>query len=234
MYSRKMILVLTILLCLALTLTLAACGRSLPSNSSVQNQTVSDANSTSNGQPSTDAASPDSDDKTYYLTLYADFSGSSTSEPGNLDDHIRDIKVGPLPIENEPASPSLIAFYLADELSAWTGLDFTLNDVRFDEDSITVDWSKNSTLISGLDDREQKDDFHFYDAVSLNWFMMDSLAMTLKNNLSITTVYYCSDGQPITFPNPEDMAAQGLSELAVDQPYEGSAFFRAHAGGKGE
>ena len=159
----------------------------------------------------------------FYLTLFADFPGE-TLEKG----------ADPLPVENEPASPSLIAFYLADELSAWTGLDFTLNDVSFGEDSITVDWSKGSTLIAGYDGREWKEDFRFFDGVSLNWFMMDSLAMTLKNNLDVTTVYYCSDGGSVTFPNPEDMAAQGLPELPVDQSYEGSTFFISHAGGRGD
>ena len=122
-----------------------------------------------------------------------------------------------------------MAFYLADELSEWTGLNFSLNDVRLDEDSITVDWAADSTLIAGLGNRAQKDDFHFYDAVSLNWFMMDSLAQTLKQNLEVTTVYYCSNGKSIPFTNPEDMAAQGLPELPVDQPYEGSTFFVTHA-----
>jgi hypothetical protein len=141
-----------------------------------------------------------------------------------------------LPLEGEPASPSLIAFTLADELSAWTGLGFSLNDVSFGEDSITVDWSKDSTLIAGLGDREMNEELrpYLYDAVSLNWFMMDSLATTLKNNMDIATVYYCSEGGSVTFPNPEDMAAQGLPELPADQPYEGSAFFISHAGGRGD
>lgn len=162
--------------------------------------------------------------KTASLTLYADFSFDIIEE-----------KQITVPFENEPASRALIAFALADGLSNWTGLDFKLNDMSFpDEKSVLVDWSKESTLISGIGDRAFKEDFHFYDAVSLNWFMMDSLAATLKNNLGITAVYYQSEGQPITFPNPEDMAALGLPALPVDQPYEGSAFFIAHAGGKGE
>ncbi|MCL1999965.1 MAG: hypothetical protein FWG74_00905, partial [Planctomycetes bacterium] len=114
--------------------------------------------------------------KEFYLTLFADFPGETWKK-----------EVGPLPVENEPASPSLIAFYLADELSAWTRFDFTLNDVIFGEDSITVDWSKESTLLAGLDDRAQNEEFpvYFHDAASLNWFMLDSLALTLKNNLDI-------------------------------------------------
>ncbi len=163
------------------------------------------------------------DSEKSHFTLYADFSNGTVETAPKT-------KEIPLPPRNEmPASNALVAFFLADELSEWTGLDFTLNDVRFDGDSVTVDWSAGSTLISGLGNRTQKEEFHFFDAVSLNWFMMDSLAQTLKHNLDVTTVYYCSDGKSVTFTNPEDMAAQGLSELPTDQPYEGSAFFVAHA-----
>jgi hypothetical protein len=161
----------------------------------------------------------------FTLTLYGDLLEETWMQ-----------EIAPLPIENEPASPSLIAFHLADEMSAWTGLDFSLNDVTFGEDSVTVDWSKDSTLIAGLGDRAMKEEFRPYldDAVSLNWFMMDSLAMTLKKNLDVSTVYYCSEGGPVTFHNLKDMMAQGLLELPMNQPYEGSAFLMAHAGGRGD
>jgi hypothetical protein len=166
--------------------------------------------------------------KTIALTLYADFSN------GSPDGSIEQVQIT-TPIEDEPASQSLMAFTLADGLSEWTGLDFTLNDVTFpDDESIIIDWSKDATLIAGIDDREFKEGFHFYDAVSLNWFMMDSLATTLKRSMEVATVYYQSEGQPLAFPNPEDMAAQGLPELPIGQPYEGSVFFVSHAGGKGE
>jgi hypothetical protein len=165
---------------------------------------------------------------TLNLTLCADFSGAFSG--GAIEE-----KQITMPVENEPASQSLIAFALADGLSDWTGLDFTLNDVLFPNDeSIIVDWSKDSTLIAGIDDREFKEGFRFYDAVSLNWFIMDSLLSTLKRNMEVTTVYYQSEGQPVTFPNPEDMATQGLPVLPIDQPYEGSVFFLSHAGGRGE
>jgi hypothetical protein len=159
---------------------------------------------------------------TFSLTLHADMSG------GSAEERVATKEIS-LPLEGAPAAPALIAFSLADGLTEWTGLAFTVNDVTFGEDSITVDWAAESTLIAGLGDREQKEEFRFADAVSLNWFMMDSLARTLKQNMNVTTVYYCSGGQPITFTNPEDMAAEGLPELPIDQPYEGSAFFVGHA-----
>lgn len=165
--------------------------------------------------------------KTLSLTLYADFSNGSPE--GVIKEKQITVTVG-----DEPVSWSAIAFTLADGLSEWTGLYFQLNDVLFpDGESVVADWSRHSTLIAGVSDRGFEEDFYFYDTVSLNWFMMDSLATTFKRNMEITKVYYQSEAQPITFRNPEDMAAQGLPTLPVDQPYEGSAFFLAHAGGQG-
>ncbi len=188
-----------------LTVILAACG-----NGSVR-----------------EAPEPEVKETVISLTLYADFSNGLPD--GNVEE-----KMITLPAEKEPASPAVIAIALADALTEWTGLDFFISDISFpDDDSISVDWSKDSTLIAGLDDREFKEDFFFFDAVSLNWFMMDSLAMTLKQNLDVSTVYYHSEGKPITFTNSEDMAIHGLPELPVDQPYEGSPFFVGHAGGRG-
>lgn len=164
----------------------------------------------------------------FNLILCADFSNGSSV--GTVEESYI-----ALPFESEPAAPSQIAFALADGLKEWTGLAFNLNDVSFpEEESIIVDWSKDSTLIAGLDEREFKEGFRFDDAVSLNWFMMDSLAATLKRNMEVATVYYRSEGQPLTFTNPEDMAEQGLPVLPIDQPYEGSVFFVSHAGGMGE
>lgn len=124
---------------------------------------------------------------------------------------------------------------LADALYQWTGLDFSLADAHIDGNRAYVDWSADSTLVGGLGDRKQKEEFHFYDAVSLNWFMMDSLVRTIKENLPVDEVYFSMDGgNELVFPNPEDMAAQGLPVLPTNQTYEGSAFFVAHADGRGD
>lgn len=215
---------------LILALVLCACGGAgnpdASSTQSVASQSsaASQPSAASQAQGGRGDLIPDDGDG---FVLIADFSGGSPEA-------FTEEKEIPLPPrEDMPPSDALVAFYLADALTEWTGLDFTLNDVSFSEDSITVDWSADSTLIAGLDDREQKEEFHFFDAVSLNWFMMDSLAETLKRNFDVATVYYCSDGGPVTFLNPEDMAWQGLPELPADQPYEGSAFFVAHADTKG-
>jgi hypothetical protein len=159
---------------------------------------------------------------TYDLVLYADSSAASTEDPV-LTETIT------LTVEPMPLSRWVIADILTAGLAEWTGLDFSLNDVRFEERGITVDWSADSTLISGLDNRGMKPEFQINDAVSLNWFMMDSLAETFKDAFEETTIYYCSDGAPVTFTNPEDMAAQGLPALPLDKPYEGSAFYVGEA-----
>jgi hypothetical protein len=124
---------------------------------------------------------------------------------------------------------------MAGYLSEWTGLDFTLNGVTSVPDGILIDWSKQSTLLAGLGEREMKEEFSFSDAVSLNWFMMDSLKSTIESNLSvISIVYYCSEGEPLEFINAEDMAAQGLSSLSADEQYYGSAYYVSGASGEGE
>ena len=38
---------------------------------------------------------------------------------------------------------------LAEALSLWTGLDFTLNAASVEETAITVDWAADSTLVAG-------------------------------------------------------------------------------------
>ena len=155
------------------------------------------------------------------VTLIADFSGGS--EVADLQEIPWECET-PLDIEA-----------LSTALTTATGLDFFV-DGKTSGDTAFIAWLDTGTLISGLDDREQKEGFFFYDAVSLNWFMMDSLAATVKRNLpEIQVIYYSGEnGEPVIFQNPEDMASQGLPLLPTDQPYEGSAFFVSHAGGKGE
>ena len=123
----------------------------------------------------------------------------------------------------------LTAEKLAKGLSEWTGLDFFVTDSDA-PDGISVDWAENSTLIAGLDDRAQKDDFHFYDAESLRWFMMDSLLYTLNTNLSPENVYYTrNEGQALTFDE-----LSPVSEFPTDLPYMGSVFYFSHEGGRGD
>ena len=195
---------LAILLAAILLLGLAACG-----NTETNNTTTTNADSTEDPMPFVQT-----------IVLYADFSGGSERA-----EELELIKEEVFETEDE-----VTIQLLAKSLSEWSGLDFTLNSATIDGSSAYVDWAAASTLVAGLDDREQKEDFHFFDAVSLNWFMMDSLATTIKGNFSeVTEVYYATDGKPLVFEEQP-----GLTELPVDQPYEGSAFFAAHADGRGD
>lgn len=168
--------------------------------------------------PLTAAASSRTTGAKTKVTLYADFSC------GNADNEDL-IETKQVTFNGKPD-----AVDLAELLSEWTGLDFTLNGATIDDGEIFVDWSEDSTLVAGLDDREQSEDFFFYDAESLNWFMMDSLARTLTENLDVETVYYSAEGEPLAWDKGE---MTGLTELPLLQPYMGSPFFYAHADVKG-
>lgn len=118
---------------------------------------------------------------------------------------------------------------LAQELTRLTGLDFIITSSKADDGWI-VDWSADSTLIAGLDDREQKEEFHFFDQDSLRWFMMDSLWRTLTENLNAENIYYTMDGgRELVF---EELYP--VNEFPSDIPYMGSEFYFAHADVRGD
>lgn len=113
---------------------------------------------------------------------------------------------------------------LADALSRLIGLDFFIT-AEPTAAGLKVDWAKNSTLVAGLDDREQKGEFHMYDRDGLSWFMMDSLCATLKENLNIQNVYYTMNGG-------STLVVEGLNPVSAfekDSPYLGSAFYCAQS-----
>lgn len=118
---------------------------------------------------------------------------------------------------------------LAHELSELTGLDFIITASKA-EDGWIVDWSADSTLIAGLDDREQKKEFHFFDYDSMSWFMMDSLWRTLTENLDAENIYYTMDGG-------RELVLEKMSpvkEFPSDIPYMGSEFYSAHTDARGD
>ena len=118
---------------------------------------------------------------------------------------------------------------LAQELSKLTGLDFNITASKTD-DGWVVDWAADSTLIAGLDNREQKEEFFFFDCDSLNWFMMDSLWQTLTTNLNAENIYYTMDGgKELTF---EELYP--VNEFPSDIPYMGSEFYFAHSDVRGD
>lgn len=118
---------------------------------------------------------------------------------------------------------------LAKGLTSLTGLDFFVT-ITSDDKGYYVDWAKNSTLVAGLDDREQKEDFHFFDAESLNWFMMDSMRSTLLANDEGKAVYFSMDGG-------KDLVFEELSpinEFPAGEEFMGSVFYFAHSDVRGE
>ena len=191
---------MTGLLAVAMLLSLAACS----GGEQATPETESSGQGESNGQE---------------ITLVADFSsGSEQAEEFDLIQ--RETRTV------EEATPGA----MAQALSEWSGLDFTLNSAAVEEGAVTVDWAADSTLVAGLDDREQKEEFSFHDIDSLRWFMMDSLYSTLTANLGEVEVYYTMDGgQDLSF---DELYPVNL--FPADTPYLGSPFYFAHAGGQGE
>lgn len=106
-------------------------------------------------------------------------------------------------------------------LSSMSGLDFNVTLSMTDSGRLVADWAADSTLIAGLDDREQQEDFFFYDVDSLRWFMMDSLWRTLGSD----EIYYTMDGgKELVF---NELYAANV--FPSDVPYMGSAFYFAHS-----
>ena len=139
--------------------------------------------------------------------LVADFSNQSPDAE----------ELGLLTFKDYAYEGELTAQALAKGLSEWTGLDFFIADAIPEDNGITVAWAEDSTLIKGLDDRVQTEEFFFYDVTSLNWFMLDSLNRTIQENLNVADVYYTDfNGNPLKLPGalddrdfPEDMAYMG-------------------------
>ncbi|MDD4851263.1 MAG: hypothetical protein PHO10_11290 [Gemmiger sp.] len=148
-------------------------------------------------------------------TLYMDFTNGSETETVNQ-----------VPYEYEG---TLTPEILLQGLSETTGLDFFATVTQADG-KVTVDWQNDSTLLYGLDEREQKQEYYFYDAQTLDWFMLDTASRTLRENLGAEAVYYTMDnGGALTVPD-----LWPVSTFAADTPYEGStAYYAASGGGDG-
>jgi len=156
------------------------------------------------------------------LTLVADFSNGS-EEPNRKEyTHTYD----------DPGNDGPSVEDIAEGLSELTGFDFTLLDVGTVGDTgIAIDWSPDSTLIATLGEREQKEDFRFFDYDSMAWFMLDSLCQSILKNLPETEeVYY-------TMVGGKELYLENLSppmSFTLDTPYMGSAFYFAHEDGRGD
>lgn len=192
---------------------LAACGDSEPSgtaNSSESSESVQTANAADSSE--TAKTSQSAAESSQSGVLYAVFSGDNVKE---------------YPVEftgNQKTAEGL-----SDELSKLTGLDFNITADKTD-DGWVVDWAADSTLIAGLDDREQKEEFFFFDHDTLSWFMMDSLWRTLTENLGAENIYYTMDGGKELFLQE----VFPVHEFPSDIPYMGSDFYFAHSDVKGD
>ena len=203
MKKTSIILALSMSACL-----LAACGSEPSSSETSSGETTLSESTSSKPEESSQSAAESS----HTDTLYAFFSADN-------------IKEYPLEYTGEKKN----AEELAKELSGLSGLDFFITASKTD-DGLIVDWAADSTLIAGLDDREQKEDFFFFDNVSLNWFMMDSLWHTLTENLDVENIYYTMNGgQKLVIA---DMYP--VSEIPSDTPYMGSELYSAHTDVKGD
>lgn len=106
---------------------------------------------------------------------------------------------------------------LALGLSELTGLNFHITAEVTDE-GITVDWLPDSTLLEGLGDRTQKEEFYAVDNNVLRWFMMDSLYRTLQENMDAENIYYTCDGGKELYL--EDLVP--VDTIALGASYQGS------------
>ncbi len=142
--------------------------------------------------------------------LTADFSY------GNPEPSVKNYEM----ISAEPFSIGLLGRGLSD----LTGLDF-LVEGRIEDGAVYVDWQPESTLVAGLDDRVQREDFFFFDVDTLSWFMMDSLYATICQNTGLDTVYFTMNGgEALALPN-----LSAVREFPADIPYMGSPVYFAHA-----
>lgn len=117
---------------------------------------------------------------------------------------------------------------LARELTELTGLDFFITASKADDGWI-IDWAADSTVVAGLDDREQTE-FIYFNQDSVRWFMMDSLWRNLTEKLDTENIYYTMDGG-------RELAFEKLYPVNIfpsDIPYMGSGFYYAHADVRGD
>ena len=202
MKKVSVFLTLAVLVCL-----LAACGSGSSSSSSTSSSSGAPASSEPAEPPQSAAESNHTD--ILYAVFYTD-----------------DVKEYPITYTGAKKT----AEELAHELSELTGLDFTITASETDDGWI-VDWAADSTLVAGLDSREQKEEFFFFDYDSQSWFMMDSLWRTLTENLDAENIYYTMDGgQELVL----EKLSSSVNAFPSDIPYMGSGFYSAHEDVRGD
>jgi len=118
---------------------------------------------------------------------------------------------------------------IAMGLSELTGMRFDVT-AQMEGSKATVDWGVDSALLSE-ESENQSEEFRFFDYDSQVWFLLDSLYQSILKNLpGLEEIYYTMDGG-------KELALENLwypKSFALDTPYMGSAFYLAHAGGRGD
>lgn len=201
MKKLSLFLTLAVFIC-----QLASCGSEPPSDETESSKPSEQPQSTSESTQTDDDNTQIEEESTHTDILYAVFGAEDVRE---------------YPIEYTGAKKT--AEKLADELTELVGLDFSITASETD-DGLIVDWAADSTLIAGLDNREQKQEFFFFDNVTLSWFMMDSLCRTLTENLGVENIYYTMNGgQKLVV-----YELYPVSEFDSDIPYMGSESYGAN------
>lgn len=114
---------------------------------------------------------------------------------------------------------------IAQALSNWTKLDFTLADFNVHNQKAYVSWDIGSTLIEGPRELKENPIFQFEDLSHLNFFMMNSLAQSIQKNFPIEEVYYAQEnGEPLLISMDEE---GWFFEIDQNKPYVGSCLMRA-------
>jgi hypothetical protein len=124
---------------------------------------------------------------------------------------------------DHPYKGALTVEALAQGLSEVTGFDFLVTAYEpVDDDGIVIYWGNDASLIKGLDNRTQKAEFYFTDDLTLRWFMLDSMKLTLIKNFKFAKVYYAAeDGGPLAL----DLNAPLFTP---SEAYLGSEYYFSH------
>lgn len=109
---------------------------------------------------------------------------------------------------------------IAEAFSGLTGLNFSVSAAKNTAESITVDWKTDSTLVAGIGEQTQKEGFVFYDVESLDWFMLNSLCRTIRENMGNPDVYYTMNGgEPLELEGlPGVSFSPGIAYNNLDNP----------------
>ncbi len=139
------------------------------------------------------------------VTLYAQFSDSQATTQVDMEE--------------------VTALNIANALTEWTGLPFTLNSSKHTTDSVTVDWALTSSLLDPEQDLIPHEGFHFTNTQAMQWFMLDTLFVTLQKNLQAASVFYTQDsGKPLHITN-----LTPIQDFPLHIAYAGSASYKKNA-----